>query len=103
MTQQSISVMHRSAVTSATQAAAHRNRVEWGRKAILLGAVTALAGVITYCYASMGGDYDICGTLFESGVAGWASCVLMLTGVGIWMAGTVVLLDEAEYASESQR
>ena len=79
-------------------------RTEWGRRAILSGCIMAMVGMVTYCYGSLesGPESDIASALFGNGMIGWAAFVLLVTGVGIWMAGNVALLVEADRA-ETER
>ena len=58
----------------------------------------SLAGIVSYCFSTFyaGPDADLPSSLFQNGILGWASFVLLLTGVGIWMAGNVALLVEAD-------
>ena len=75
-------------------------RTEWGRKAILSGCIITMAGMVTYCYGTLGGapEADLFEALFNNGVLGWGSLLFMVMGVGIWVAGSVALLGEADRA-----
>lgn len=104
MSQHSLRLSNTSAAPVARPVETHR-RAEWGRKAILSGCLMALVGIVTYCYSTFqaGPDADLPTSLFQNGWAGWASFVLLVTGVGIWMAGNVALLVEADRTENEPR
>lgn len=103
MRRRSISLVNASAAPVAQPAEVHEH-TEWGRKAILCGCVMVLVGMITYCYGSLDGgpESDLTSTLFQNGILGWISFVLLLTGVGVWISGNLVLLDEARSAEDER-
>ena len=103
MRHNSASLLNVSAAPAVRPVEIHR-RAEWGRKAILCGCLMALIGMVAYCYSTLKGgpDADLPSTLFENGMVGWAAFVLLVTGVGIWMAGNVALLVEADH-TEGER
>ena len=99
MKHQSLSMINASAVLTDHQVTAHR-RTEWGRKAILGGCIMAMVGMVTYCYATLGGgpEADLFSSLFKNGILGWSAFLLLLMGVGVWICGNLALLDEADRA-----
>jgi hypothetical protein len=69
---------------------------EWGRKAILAGWILAMAGVVGYCFAMLRAPQDagLLESLFSQGILGWASAVLLLGGVGTWLAGNLAFFRQ---------
>lgn len=67
---------------------------EWGRKAILLGWVVAMAGIAGYVFTMIQAPEQA--GLFEALVVGgpvaWISAALVVVGVGMWVAGNLAIL-----------
>lgn len=99
---------HQQSISGFLASAAHsyhkeitQPRAEYGRKAILAGCVITMIGMVTYCYGTAGGGpTDLASSLFDNGAIGWTSLLLMITGVGTWLAGNVALLSEANQAGK---
>ena len=62
-----------------------------------------MIGTVAYCYSTFEGgtDGDLFSSFFNNGVLGWAAFSLLLVGVGVWIAGNVALLGEAERSENS--
>lgn len=92
------------AAAFARKAVAVRQRCERGRKLILWGWVAAMVGVTAYCRATFltGADAELLDAVTRTGLLGWASAVLMLGGIGLWLAGNLIYLREVMEASDSE-
>lgn len=71
-------------------------RREWGRRAILAGWIITMLGVVGYVFAMMraGEDAGILQALASQGLLGWGSAVLLLGGVGTWIAGNLAFIRD---------
>ncbi len=67
---------------------------EWGRKAILTGWLVAMAGIAGYVYTMLRAPEDagLLDAIRTGGPIGWLSATLIVAGVGIWLAGNLVLI-----------
>lgn len=71
-------------------------RREWGRRAILAGWIITMIGVVGYVFAMMraGEEAGILEALVSQGLLGWGSAVLLLGGVGTWIAGNLAFIRD---------
>lgn len=74
-----------------------RTSPERGRKLILWGWMTTMAGVACYCRAifAMGPEADALDAVTQSGTLGWVSAILVLGGVSSWLTGNLFYLHDA--------
>lgn len=81
---------------------AARARGERGRLLILWGWFAAMLGAAGYCRAlfDLGGDAELLDAVTRTGPLGWGSAILVVGGIGLWLAGNLVYLREAMDASE---
>ena len=88
----------------AQKAVATRQRCERGRKLILWGWVAAMVGVTAYCKAIflVGANGELLDAVTQTGPLGWTSAVLMVSGVGLWLAGNLLYLREVMEATDTE-
>ena len=66
---------------------------EWGRKAILGGWLTAMAGIAGYVYSILHSPAEtgLLEAIRDGGPLAWLSAALIVVGVALWIAGNVSL------------
>ena len=66
---------------------------EWGRKAILGGWLTAMAGIGGYVYSILhaSADTGLLEAIRDGGPLAWLSAALIVVGVALWIAGNISL------------
>ena len=66
---------------------------EWGRKAILSGWLTAMAGIAGYVYSILHAPEEtgLLEAVRDGGPLAWLSAALIVVGVALWIAGNISL------------
>jgi hypothetical protein len=66
---------------------------ERGRKAILAGWLTAMAGIAGYVYSILHAPEEtgLLEAIRDGGPLAWLSAALIVVGVGLWIAGNISL------------
>lgn len=74
-----------------------RTSPERGRRMILWGWTTTMAGVACYCRVifALGPEAEIMDAVMKSGALGWLSALLSISGIGLWMGGNLVYMLDA--------
>ena len=65
-----------------------------GRKTILAGWLTAMAGIAGYVYTMLGAPEEtgLLDAIRDGGPLAWLSAALIVVGVGLWIAGNLTLM-----------